>query len=77
MRKGTTARALAKRLNVNIKTVFKYTAIPRAEYEANSITRAKPWATMGISRATWYNHGKPAVPSESLENPSGNSVQQV
>jgi hypothetical protein len=64
MRKGTTARALAKRLNVNIKTVFKYTAIPRAEYEANSITRAQPWAAMGISRATWYNHGKPTLKQE-------------
>lgn len=66
MRKGTTARELAKRLNVNIKTVFKYTAIPRAEYEANSITRAAPWEAMGISRRTWYNHGKPAQTHESV-----------
>ena len=59
MRKGTTAAELAKRLGVNIKTVYKYTALPRAEYEASSISRAKPWEALGMSRATWYNKGKP------------------
>ena len=24
------------------------------------IQREKPWAALGISRATWYRHGKPA-----------------
>ena len=43
LRKNTTAAELAKRLGVNIKTVYKYTALPRAEYEANSLTRSKPW----------------------------------
>ena len=60
MRKGTTAAELAKRLGVNIKTVYKYTALPREEYEANSISRAKPWEALGMSRATWYNKGKPS-----------------
>lgn len=59
MRKNTTAAELAKRLGVNIKTVYKYTAVPREEYEANSISRAKPWEAMGMSRATWYRKGKP------------------
>jgi hypothetical protein len=59
MRKNTTAGELAKRLGVNIKTVYKYTALPRAEYEAESITRAAPWEALGISRATWYRKGKP------------------
>ena len=27
---------------------------PRAEYEANSISRCKPWLALGISRRTWY-----------------------
>jgi hypothetical protein len=27
---------------------------PRAEYEAKSLSRAKPWIAEGISRATWY-----------------------
>ena len=59
MRKNTTAAALAKRLGVNIKTVYKYTALPRAEYEANSLTRSKPWEALCMSRATWYRKGKP------------------
>jgi len=29
-------------------------AKPRAEYEANSISRKKPWLAFGISRRTWY-----------------------
>jgi hypothetical protein len=29
-------------------------AKPRAEYEANSISRNKPWMAFGISRRTWY-----------------------
>lgn len=61
MRKNTTASELAKRLGVNIKTVYKYTAVPRAEYEANGISRSKPWEAFGISRATWYRRGKPEL----------------
>lgn len=34
-------------------------AIPRAEYEANSMERLKPWEAFGISQRTWYNRGKP------------------
>jgi hypothetical protein len=34
-------------------------AKPRAEYEGKSISRAKPWEAMGISRRTWYRLGKP------------------
>jgi hypothetical protein len=64
MRKNTTAKALAKRLGVNIKTVFKYTAIPRADYEANALTRSKPWTDLGMSRATWYRRGKPTQQPE-------------
>jgi hypothetical protein len=59
MRKNTTAKELAKRLGVNIKTVFKYTAVPREQYEANALTKSMPWAALGMSRATWYRHGKP------------------
>jgi hypothetical protein len=29
-------------------------AMPRKQYEASSISRAKPWLEQGISRATWY-----------------------
>jgi hypothetical protein len=36
-------------------------AKPRADYEANSISRTKPWERLGMSRRTWYRAGKPAV----------------
>ena len=62
MRRDTTAAELAKKLGVNIKTVYKYTALPREEYLANALTRTKPWEAMGISRATWYRRGKPTQP---------------
>ena len=32
----------------------------RAEYEATSISRAKPWEAQGISRITWYRRQKAA-----------------
>ena len=67
MRKNTTAAELAKRLGVNIKTVYKYTALPRAEYLANALTRSKPWEAVGMSRATWYRHGKPEPKTEILQ----------
>jgi hypothetical protein len=31
----------------------------RAEYEANSLTRTKPWEALGMSRTRWYELGKP------------------
>ena len=35
-------------------------ATPRAEYEAKSLSRARPWEAAGISRRTWYRrHGTP------------------
>jgi hypothetical protein len=32
----------------------KQGAIPRAEYEAKSLSKTKPWEDEGISRRTWY-----------------------
>jgi|APCry1669192522_1035417.scaffolds.fasta_scaffold01010_4 hypothetical protein len=34
-------------------------AKPRAQYEAESLSRTKPWEVMGMSRSTWYAKGKP------------------
>lgn len=34
-------------------------AKPRAEYEANSTSRSKPWDAAGMSRAAWYRANKP------------------
>lgn len=31
----------------------------RAEYEAESISKAEPWKATGMTRATWYRKGKP------------------
>ncbi|PIO96585.1 hypothetical protein CJ014_24800 [Pleomorphomonas carboxyditropha] len=31
----------------------------RTIYEAGSISRAKPWEALGMSRASWYRAGKP------------------
>lgn len=75
MRKNTTAAELAKRLGVNIKTVYKYTALPREEYLANSISRAKPWEALGMSRSSWYAKGKPTPPTE--VNQAGASPTQM
>lgn len=60
-RKGKTARELAEKFGISIRSVQTYTSIPRTEYEANSIAKAAPWETLGMSRATWYRKGKPDV----------------
>jgi hypothetical protein len=39
-------------------------AVDRATYEANSESRQKPWEALGMSRASWYRAGKPAVPAD-------------
>jgi len=58
-RRNCTAKELAQRLKISTRTVQKYTSIPRAEYEANALTKSMPWQAVGMSRATWYRHGKP------------------
>jgi len=54
-----TARELAEKLGVTPRTIRRYMAQPRADYEANSLTSSKPWESLGVSRATWYRMGKP------------------
>lgn len=36
-------------------------AMERAKYEANSISKTKPWEALGMSRRTWYRAGKPTA----------------
>jgi hypothetical protein len=36
-------------------------ATTRAEYLAASVSRARPWMELGMSRAAWYRAGKPAT----------------
>jgi len=33
---------------------------PRAEYEASSLSRTKPWKAAGVSRRTWYRRRREA-----------------
>jgi IS30 family transposase len=49
-----TAREIAAAIGKSVRTIQRHMAQPRAEYEANSISKAKPWESQGISRATWY-----------------------
>ena len=46
-------------------------AVERATYEANALSRQKPWEALGMSRASWYRAGKPMPSSE-----TGSSVLQ-
>jgi predicted DNA-binding transcriptional regulator YafY len=59
VKRNKTAREIAEKLGVHPRTIVRYIAQPRVAYEANSISRAKPWEAFGISRATWYRRGKP------------------
>jgi hypothetical protein len=36
-------------------------SVPRAEYEADSAERNKPWVKLGMSRRSWYRKGKPMI----------------
>lgn len=38
-------------------------ATDRQSYESASLSRRKPWESLGMSRASWYRAGKPAAPS--------------
>jgi hypothetical protein len=51
------ARKLRDRQNKRTKRRAKG-AKPRAEYEAKSKNRIKPWIALGISRATWYRQNR-------------------
>jgi hypothetical protein len=55
-------------------------ARPRAEYEANSLARAKPWEAEGMSRRTWYRRirgtgPKPANPTLKNGGDGGTSAK--
>lgn len=43
-------------------------AVERDVYEANSLTKQKPWEALGMSRAKWYRLGKPSS-SETTPSP--------
>ncbi|HEY4200061.1 MAG TPA: hypothetical protein VGM83_05835 [Devosiaceae bacterium] len=41
--------------------------LSRIEYEASSLSKTKPWETMGMKRSTWYSKGKPMPETGVLE----------
>ncbi len=41
--------------------------VDRATYEAQSVSRLKPWEAFGMSRRSWYRNGKPVASSLSVE----------
>lgn len=70
MKRPATARELAERFDVSVRTVRRVMAQPREEYLAQSLARTRPWETLGISRATWYRRGKP-YPAAKAEESNG------
>lgn len=52
---------MAKARDATRKTVARRAAgaVERAEYLARSLSKAKPWEKLGMSRASWYRAGKP------------------
>lgn len=65
--RNKTAKEIAAKVGCSERTVRYWWSMPRAEYEANSITRAAPWEKLGVSRATWYRNGKPMPQKEQIE----------
>ena len=63
-KRPTTAREMAEKHGCTIRTVMRAIALPRAEYLANSTSRAKPWEALDMSRTDWYRKGKPTVKPE-------------
>lgn len=61
IKRAETARAYAERHGISVRTVQRLAALPRADYEANAISRARPWEALGMSRASWYRKGKPTL----------------
>jgi hypothetical protein len=73
-KRPATAREMAERFNCSISTIMRAIAQPRAEYEAKSLARSKPWEALGMSRATWYRKGKPNVKTGCVESPTQTSA---
>jgi predicted DNA-binding transcriptional regulator YafY len=54
-----TARKMAEKFGISVRTVQRIFAEPRDQYLARSESQSKPWKACGMSRATWYRKGKP------------------
>ena len=58
IKRSKTARELSELTGKSERTIRHYFAQPRADYEAQSLARTKPWESEGVSRATWYRRQK-------------------
>jgi len=58
IKRSKTARELSELTGKSQRTIRRYFAQPRADYEEQSLSRAKPWEAEGVSRATWYRRRK-------------------
>lgn len=54
-----TARKMAEKFGISVRTVQRIFAEPRGQYLARSESQSKPWEALNMSRATWYRKGKP------------------
>ena len=52
-RKGLTQKELAKKFNISITTVIKYTAIDREDYEKEALNRRKKAYELRESGLSW------------------------
>jgi len=53
-RRTMAIKALAKLMQRSERTVRRYWAEARADYQSKGAARQRPWEAAGISRATWY-----------------------
>ena len=61
-RRPETARALAERFKISVRSVVSIWSMDREDYLKNSYSRTQPWKYFGYSRRTWYKRGKPMPP---------------
>lgn len=69
------ARKMAAKFGISVRTVQRIFAEPRDQYLARSKSQSKPWEAMGMSRATWYRKGKPEP--EQLEHPVPQDSKEI
>ena len=52
--RAISVQSLANKVGVSARTIRRYAARSRQEYEAESLERSAPWDIEGVSRATWF-----------------------
>lgn len=52
--------AYTKETRRSARTIRRYVAEPREQWEARSTERAAPWEDAGVARSTWYRRKRQA-----------------